>query len=102
MADIVTHRGLLVGAEERPYGSFTDRQTGEVRPGGVTFWVYVSAPTGDGPPVRIKCRNVEEYREATEPGFLAEVEIVAELTARKDQLVRLYRGIKPQTSAEAA
>jgi hypothetical protein len=86
--DTVTIIGTLVACEERPYGSFTDRQTGEVRPGGSTYWAHV-VPDFDGAVIPLKVRQGDPcWPELVAMGFGAQVRVVAELAARQNKIER--------------
>ena len=86
--DTVTIEGTLVACEERPYGSFTDRQTGEVRPGGSTCWAHI-VPEFDGGVISVKVGQGDPgWVELTGAGFGAYVRVVAVLGARQNKIER--------------
>jgi hypothetical protein len=86
--DTVTIVGTLVACEERPYGSFTDRQTGEVRPGGSTYWAHV-VPEFDGAVIPVKVAQGDvAWPELQAMGFGSTVRIVAQLAARQNKIER--------------
>ena len=109
--DVQVLTGDLVAAVSRTYQSFTDRETKEVRPGGVTYSVFVS--TGfDSPPVEVKVSDPAVFGELARAGFGALVEVTCELSARNnrisrratkaEQLVRPPSGVPSAAHARAA
>lgn len=49
MAENIVIAGIALAFTERPYNAFTDRQTGEVRPGGVARKLWIGKDFGDDP-----------------------------------------------------
>lgn len=88
MAETASTLGSLVGWERRPYGSFTDRQTGEIRPGGETLWLYVSAPDGNGPVLEVKVREQADFERGVALGFGEPVRLTYRLSAQNNAIQR--------------
>lgn len=90
MAETASLRGSLVGWERRPYSAFTDRDTGEMRPGGETLWLYVSAPNGEGPVLEVKVpgRNFADFDAAVALGFGCSIVCTYQLDAQNSRIRR--------------
>lgn len=74
VADQMKVQGTLVACEERAYGSFTDRQTGEVRPGGFTRWAYLVGEFDQAPVVvKVGAQESEAWLRLNEAGYGADV-----------------------------
>lgn len=97
--DVQVLTGDLVGAVARSYQSFTDRDTKEVRPGGVTYNIFIS--TGfDAAPVEVKVSDPALFGELARAGFGALVEVVCELSARNNRISR--KAVQASTIARDA
>jgi hypothetical protein len=61
MARLAEVQGQLVAMVERPYRPFTDRATGETRPGGVSYLVYVVEDFGSEP-TEVRVREAADWQ----------------------------------------
>jgi hypothetical protein len=103
MAHVAPLAGVLVGFERRQYNSFTDRETGEQRPGGETLWVYVAPEGGQGAPTPVKLhgdKKDDAWRTLSQDaGFGGLVDLTVEFRARNSlitaQLVEVVSAEKP-------
>jgi hypothetical protein len=101
MADVLSVQGTLVACEERAYGSFTDRQTGEVRPGGATWWAHV-VPEFDQAPVAVKVRgtDAQAWSSLIEAGWGALVKVTCDLRAQGDRITRSLLAVEIVATVE--
>ncbi len=60
MADRQTIEGALLAATETPYGSFTDRDTGEVKPPGSTYHVWLGVDFHSDPQ-QVKVKDSADF-----------------------------------------
>ncbi len=88
-----TLRGAIVGAEAKPYASFTNRETGETRPAGTTYRVYLSEDFGRAP-VEVKCTEAD-YRAALALGPGALVDALVDLRASNNRLSMKLESLTP-------
>lgn len=93
MAEIVAFRGVVVGSQARPYGSFKSEQ-GETVEGGVSRQVWVSR-TLDEPPtvVKVPQRLEADFAGLLEAGVAGSiVELSVTLHAEGNRLTRRLEG----------
>lgn len=97
--------GTLVGAERRTYEGFTDKSTGEQRPGGVTYTLHIVTEfTGSPVEVKVPAGDAAAFGELASLGFGAQVALVVKLGVRGNRIDRRLvtaEVIKAAASAEA-
>lgn len=89
-------QGVLVAVTSSAYGSFKDRQTGEVVPGGETLWAWVSE-SFEATPVAVKFSAMERptWDSLREVGQGVHVALVVELRAKGQTIERRFVGMVP-------
>lgn len=88
-----SRRGVLVGATAKPYAEFTDRQTGRITPGGLSYRLYVSLGF-DQAPIELKCSQ-GQYESGLGLGAGATVDVMYEVGAKNNKLVCSCVGLTP-------
>ena len=83
--------GILVSVEARSYNSFTNSQTGQTIPAGVTHHLYL-APSFEGPVLTVRCDQAT-YDQAKAMGQGCNVECLVEIGAKGNRVTYSCRGL---------
>jgi hypothetical protein len=90
MAHRTTITGALVGAVERAYNGFTDRD-GNAQPGGITRLIYLSASMAEQPEeIRFRQADAPAWKEIAGLAFGTQLAVRCDLVSRNNRVSASY------------
>jgi hypothetical protein len=95
MADRQEIVGALIAATETSYGAFTDRTTGEVKPPGQTYHVWLAVDFHSDPQ-QVKVKDAMDFVALKEAGPGAQLRLDCELRAFNSRISRTMLSVEIQ------
>ncbi len=98
MADQQVVEGALIAATEDTYAPFPDRETGEKRPGGVKYHIWLLVDF-ESDPQQIRVKDAHDFGAVREAGAGAQVRAMCELRAFDSRIVRTLKQLEIRSKA---